>query len=168
MPAKKQNVPSKSATAKAIDETLKSSVLTTTSHSETTEYYTGPLPHPEALKKYEDFMPGLAERIVRMAEKEQAYRIDTTSREESQKDKLLEIAEKESNHLIKAQSCGQAIGAVISFSCIGVATYLAISGAGWEIVVGFLAVPTASLITAFIPRKGLKESSGKKDAKQES
>lgn len=101
MPAKKQNVLSKSAAAKAVDETLKRSVLTTTSHSETTEYYTGPLPHPDALKKYDEFMPGLAERIVRMAEKEQAYRIDTTNREEDQKDKLLKIAEKESNHLIR-------------------------------------------------------------------
>ena len=91
-------------------------------------------------------MPGLAERIVRMAEKEQAYRIDTTNREEDQKDKLLKIAEKESNHLIRAQSWGQLIGALISFSCIGIATYFAFTGAAWEIVIGFLAVPTASLI----------------------
>ena len=35
LPAKKQNVLSKSAAAKAVDETLKRSVLTTTSHSET-------------------------------------------------------------------------------------------------------------------------------------
>lgn len=167
LPAKKQNVLSKSAAAKAVDETLKRSVLTTTSHSETTEYYTGPLPHPDALKKYDEFMPGLAERIVRMAEKEQAYRIDTTNREEDQKDKLLKIAEKESNHLIRAQSWGQLIGALISFSCIGIATYFAFTGAAWEIVIGFLAVPTASLIAAFIPRKGSNESSGKRGAKQE-
>lgn len=167
MPAKKQNVLSKSAAAKAVDETLKRSVLTTTSHSETTEYYTGPLPHPDALKKYDEFMPGLAERIVRMAEKEQAYRIDTTNREEDQKDKLLKIAEKESNHLIRAQSWGQLIGALISFSCIGIATYFAFTGAAWEIVIGFLAVPTASLIAAFIPRKGSNESSGKRGVKQE-
>lgn len=36
-------------------------------------YFSGPLPPPELLAAYEDVHPGLAERIVAMAEKEQTF-----------------------------------------------------------------------------------------------
>ena len=38
--------------------------------------YSGPLPAPATIKKYENILPGSAERIFKMAEKEQAHRID--------------------------------------------------------------------------------------------
>lgn len=36
--------------------------------------YQGPLPHPDLLVKYEEIIPGSAERILSMAEKEQQHR----------------------------------------------------------------------------------------------
>lgn len=36
--------------------------------------YSGPLPHPELLHKYEQVLPGLADRIVSMAERQSAHR----------------------------------------------------------------------------------------------
>lgn len=41
-----------------------------------TELFIGPLPTPDALQKYEEVYPGIAERILQMAEKEQAFRHD--------------------------------------------------------------------------------------------
>lgn len=41
-------------------------------HSEAS--FSGPLPPPEILRQYNDVMPGLGERIVQMAENEQAHR----------------------------------------------------------------------------------------------
>lgn len=38
------------------------------------EAYQGPLPHPDLLVKYEEIIPGSAERILSMAEKEQRHR----------------------------------------------------------------------------------------------
>jgi len=38
--------------------------------------HVGPLPSPEVLLRYEQAVPGIAERIIRMAEKEQQRRID--------------------------------------------------------------------------------------------
>lgn len=38
------------------------------------EAYQGPLPHPDLLVKYEEIIPGSAERILSMAEKEQQHR----------------------------------------------------------------------------------------------
>lgn len=37
-------------------------------------FYTGPIPEPQALAAYENINPGLATRIVTMAEKEQGHR----------------------------------------------------------------------------------------------
>ncbi len=42
--------------------------------------YSGPLPPPAHLAQYEQVQSGLADRIVSMAEKEQAHRIDTEQR----------------------------------------------------------------------------------------
>ncbi len=39
------------------------------------ESFSGPLPHPELLRKYEEAFPGAAERIFKIAEKEQEHRI---------------------------------------------------------------------------------------------
>lgn len=38
------------------------------------ESHQGPLPHPDILRLYDGVVPGLAERIVKMAEREQAHR----------------------------------------------------------------------------------------------
>lgn len=38
------------------------------------QQYSGPLPHPEALERYEQIVPGAAERIISMAEKEMEHR----------------------------------------------------------------------------------------------
>jgi uncharacterized membrane protein len=39
------------------------------------EEFSGPLPHPQALKAYDIVLPGAAERIISMAEKQQAHRL---------------------------------------------------------------------------------------------
>jgi len=41
-----------------------------------TEYFVGPLPHPEVLKKYEQILPGAADRIIKLAEHQLAHRQD--------------------------------------------------------------------------------------------
>lgn len=40
------------------------------------ESFSGPIPHPELLRKYEDVKPGFAERIVSMAERQLDHRIN--------------------------------------------------------------------------------------------
>lgn len=38
-------------------------------HVQLQQHYSGPLPQPEALAKYDQIVPGAAERIIKMAEK---------------------------------------------------------------------------------------------------
>lgn len=42
------------------------------------EYYQGPVPHPQHLREFEEICPGTAERLVRMAEKQQDANIEIT------------------------------------------------------------------------------------------
>lgn len=44
------------------------------------ELFTGPLPHPDLFEKYERILPGLADRITKMAEKQSAHRQKIESR----------------------------------------------------------------------------------------
>jgi uncharacterized membrane protein len=43
------------------------------------EAYSGPLPHPELLAEYERILPGAADRILSMAERQQGHRHDLES-----------------------------------------------------------------------------------------
>jgi uncharacterized membrane protein len=44
-----------------------------------TELHTGPLPHPDILARYDQILPGAAERIIRMAEHQQDHRMTMES-----------------------------------------------------------------------------------------
>lgn len=72
--------------------------------------YSGPIPPPEALEKYNNTLPGAADRIITMAEKEQQNRY--------------EMAHK----IVNRELRGQIIGAVLILILIAVALYLAIIG----------------------------------------
>ena len=56
------------------------------------EVFEGPLPHPDILQKYEQIIPGIAERIVQMAEREQDIRAQTVASEDARKDALVALA----------------------------------------------------------------------------
>ena len=43
-------------------------------HVQVQQHYSGPLPQPEALAQYDKIVPGAAERIIKMAEKEMEHR----------------------------------------------------------------------------------------------
>lgn len=45
-----------------------------------TELYAGPLPHPEILQKFEQILPGSADRILKQAEAQTQHRIELESK----------------------------------------------------------------------------------------
>lgn len=56
---------------KSVDEDLKS-LMIMTRHEES---FSGPIPHPDMFKKYEDVLSGSADRILKMAEEQQVHRM---------------------------------------------------------------------------------------------
>lgn len=79
----------------------------------TTTSYSGPVPPPTLLKEYNEIVPGGAERILSMAERQSAHRIDLEST------------------VIKGESrrswCGLWLGFVVSLAIIGAGLWVALT-----------------------------------------
>ena len=76
--------------------------------------HTGPLPAPEVLGEYDAVLPGLAERIVALTEREQQYRIEVNK-------KVLDAN-------IRSRTLGQWLGAILSAIALGVAGFFGYMG----------------------------------------
>ncbi|MCH8169100.1 MAG: DUF2335 domain-containing protein [Proteobacteria bacterium] len=102
-------------------------------------FWSGALPRPEDLAKYNAIVPGAAERILAMAEKEQEHRI------------ALEQQIVPAN--ATAGKHGQWLGAGISLLALLSAAFTAVMGAPWQVSVALVGVPVPSvarsLVTAF-------------------
>ena len=97
--------------------------------------FSGPLPPPSMFREYDSILPGSAERILAMAEKEQDHRT-------TWENKALDTIARQGN-------IGQWFGLLIAILCIGGAIYLAVSGHRWVAIA--LAVATAvGLVGRFI------------------
>lgn len=116
------------------------------------ETFEGPLPHPDILARYENILPGIADRIVRMAEAEQNARHSAIDQDAKNKSTLVDIAAKESAGALEAQKKGQNIGLAISLVCVLYAIVCALMDKPTIVTCAFLAVPTASLIGSFMPK----------------
>jgi uncharacterized membrane protein len=102
--------------------------------------WSGPLPSPDALDKFNQIIPNGADRIVAMAEREQTHRIDTESR-----GLTATIAEAKR---------GQYLGAGISLMALAGAAFTAYIGAHWSVSVAFIGLTILGVVRALIrPRK---------------
>lgn len=90
----------------------------------TTMRHAGPLPAPSVLAEYDQVVPGLAERIIRMAESQFEHRVE--------KEKLalstdIEIAQRTSTYVL----VGQIFSFIISMTAILAGTWVAVHGQPW-------------------------------------
>lgn len=81
------------------------------------ESFSGPIPPPDTLRGYEEIRPGFAERIVHMAEQEQAHRI------ECEKKIVLETA--------AGSKRGQWMGFLVAIFFVIAAVILGLRGHDW-------------------------------------
>jgi uncharacterized membrane protein len=95
-----------------------------TSHTISAEFYRGPIPHPETLQKYDDITPGLANRIVQMAEAEAIHRreIETKIVDANCADMTAYHAE-----VFRGQICGL----IIAVTALVSGAYVAVQGYQW-------------------------------------
>jgi uncharacterized membrane protein len=100
------------------------------------QQWSGPIPAPADLERYNQITPNGADRIIAMAEKEQAHRIEY--------EKVgLPAAIEESKR-------GQILGAIISLVAIGGAIYAVHVGAHWSVPVAMVGVPVLGLVRAIV------------------
>lgn len=112
--------------------------------------FSGPLPPPNLLKQYNDVVPNGAERLMKMAETQQAHRQD------------LEKTVIKGN--VQSESRGQYMGLFISIAVIAAGTYLA--AIGKQITGGILVgVDVVALASVFVlgKQRQQKELSKKRE-----
>lgn len=111
------------------------------------ESFSGPLPHPQILRGYEDIKEGFAERILRMAEKEQEHRFECD-------DKMIDAT-------ISANKQGHWMGLTIAIVFAGVAGVLGFIGQTTVAsIIGGLDI--VSLVAVFVSNQFLNRGKDEK------
>lgn len=100
------------------------------------QQWSGPLPAPADLEKFNQIIPNGAERILAMAEKEQGHRI------EYEKTGLTAT--------VRESRRGQILGAIISVVAIGGAIFTAYIGAHWAVSAALVGVPVLGIVRAIV------------------
>jgi hypothetical protein len=98
-------------------------------------HWSGPLPPPAELEKIDQIIPGGADRLLRMAEKEQTHRIGDTQR-------------------------GQYLGWSLAAGAVIAAAVVSLYHGPWQVSVALVGIPVLGAVQALI--QGRKEKSGKR------
>ena len=114
------------------------------------EMYSGPIPPPEALARYEEIQSGAADRILKMAEKQQEHRMALETKAIGGQD--------------DQSKRGQIFGFIAIFLCIGAAVFFAVVCNMTKFAATFLTVTMVTLVGLFLSGKNVM----KKDLKEKS
>lgn len=123
-----------------------------------TEQFQGPIPPPQVLSGYEQLLPGSADRILSMAEKETEHR-------QKMETKALDAEIEGSKSEAKDTKRGQICGLIIGITALVSGSYTAISGFPWAgSFIG--AGGVAGLVSAFIAGRKGQPSNGDPSSKE--
>jgi uncharacterized membrane protein len=106
----------------------------------TAAHWSGPLPPPSALHSFNEVIPGGADRILKMAESEQAHRHRCDGN-------ALQLE-------IEAVKRGQWLGATVSIMSIIGATVSTLVHAPWQATAALVGVPILGIIQSITRRSG--------------
>ena len=123
----------------------------------TTHAWSGPLPPPEALARFQQIVPNGAERILHMAEQEQLHRISTEQMAQQagirNAQATLEANIKNSEQSLAQTKRGQVAGTLVSISAIVSAVVSAYLNAHPAVSVALVGVPILGIVKALIGTK---------------
>jgi hypothetical protein len=98
-------------------------------------HWSGALPPPSELEKIDQIIPGGADRLLRMAKKEQTYRVEDAKR-------------------------GQYLGWSLAAGAVIAAAVVSLCHGPWQVSVALVGIPVLGAVHALI--QGRKEKSGKR------
>ena len=109
----------------------------------TEQTYSGPLPPPQALKEYEEILPGAAERVFKIAEGEAESVWNARAGRQRLANRIADAEQEQTKR-------GMYLGGALGGGLLVVAVVLALEGATWPAVVAAISqlVPT---LAVFIP-----------------
>lgn len=116
------------------------------------KHHSGPLPAPEDLARYEQLLPGAAERIIAMAELEQKHRVtmerDAMDSDHQHRNEVIAAQRENARSVFRSDMAGQVLGASIALGCVGGAIYSVYAGANPWVPIAFVSIPVAGIIKA--------------------
>lgn len=130
--------------------------------------YSGPLPNAAEMEKYRQISPDWPERIIAMAEKEQAARLAETQKRSEREDATVHLAQMESeraNELLKVNSRNTLLGQIFGFLSLLVvmAATVFCAIANHPITAGFIGSGgIAMVIAAFVVGSKIRSDSSLK------
>lgn len=112
----------------------------------------GPLPDPQTLAQYDALHPGIADRIVAMAEADQRHRMSLEQTElQSNIDhraSLQALQELNARSIFRSDMAGQLLGGAVALLALCAAIYTVAAGSPWYVTVAFVGLPIAAIIKA--------------------
>lgn len=112
----------------------------------------GPLPTPEELFQYNHLIPGAADRIIAMAEREQAHRVNledlATRADIRHRDEVATGQRENARGVFRSDMAGQLLGGLIAVLCVIGAVYTAKLGAHPTVSIALVSLPVAAIIKA--------------------
>lgn len=139
------------------------SVLTSATRTEV-RHHSGPLPTPEDLARYDQLIPGAAERIIVMAENEQRHRTSmeqaTLVSDQRHREAVLAAQEANARGIFRSDLTGQLLGGAVALGCVGGAIFAVMNQQPWYVVSIFLGLPVVSIIKAIrsVDKPGTKKN----------
>lgn len=115
------------------------------------EVFSGPIPPPEALARYEEIQSGAADRIIN----------------EKQQDHRMSLEKKAIGGQIDQSKRGQIFGFVAILLCIGVAIFFAASFDMTTFAASFLSITMVVLVGLFVTGKNIMKKDLKEKAKDQ-
>lgn len=116
------------------------------------QHHSGPLPAPQTLAGYESVLPGSAERILVMAEKNQDARIklDMAQLEADiqHREQMAEMQKRVHTGAFLSDYLGQILGFIIALCCIAAAAYAGLVLGNWPVTAVFLGLPVVGMVQA--------------------
>lgn len=114
------------------------------------ERHSGPLPPPRQLVEYDKALPGGAERIFQMAEREQAHRHQMQSKE-------AELRQTTVQHIKNRETRGQNYGAFLAFGVLALGTFMVTLGHVGP-AVGLVGSTMVAIAGVFVLRQSQKKN----------
>lgn len=123
----------------------------------------GPIPAPRELADYDDLLPGTASRIIAMAEREQAHRMnqeDMLHRSDIRhRDEVVAAQREVARGTLISTMLGQTLGWLIAGGALAGAVFTAYIGAHPTVSIALVGLPIASIIKAMRVKDGGKPPS---------
>lgn len=128
-------------------------MVTTT---QSVQSYEGPIPHPDLLRKFDELLPGTAERLINLAVAESEHRrsleLIAMNANVSAQSRNVAISEKSSRNVFISDTLAQVLGASVSLVCAIGAIYLALHEQQ-GIALALAAIPAAALAESIYSRR---------------